>query len=155
MDSRGFRRLPKRMDLLDAGPEHVEGIERLLVASELPVPDPEDPPVTFLVLVEEGEVIACAGYERHGTAALVRSVAVAGDRWDSGLGTRLVRALISELYGRRVEELWLVTMNAAPFFSRFGFAAEDREAVPKAIREDSPEYEMHACLGGVWMRRRL
>ncbi len=154
MDRPGFGRWPPRIRLRDAGPEDIPEIERLLTAAGLPLPQPEDPPVTFLVLVAEGELLACAGYERYEGAALVRSVAVAEDRRGSGLGRRLIRAIMSELWGRRFPELWLVTLDAAGFFSEFGFAAMERAEVPASIQE-SPEFSMHLCGDGTWMRRRL
>ncbi len=154
MDRPGFRKWPKRVRLLDAGPEDLPRIERLLTLAELPIPQTEDPPVTFLILAEEGEVLACAGYEQHDGAALIRSVAVVEDRRGSGLGRRLIRAIMSELWGRRFPELWLVTLDAAGFFSQFGFAGMERAEVPASIQK-SPEFSMHVCGNGTWMRRRL
>jgi len=154
VDRPGFGKWPPRTWLLDAGPEELPGIERLLAAAGLPVPQPEDPPVTFLVLVEGDEVVACAGYEQYDDAALIRSVAVADGRRGAGLGRRLVRALVSELFGRRVPEVWLVTLDAMEFFAEFGFEAMERDEVAEAVRE-SPEFSLHACGNGTWMRRRL
>jgi amino-acid N-acetyltransferase len=154
VDRPGFGKWPERIRLLDAGLEERPGIERLLSAAGLPLPQPEDPPVTFLVLVEEGEVVACAGYEQYEGAALIRSVAVAEDRRGAGLGRRLIRALVSELFGRRVPEVWLVTLDAMPFFAEFGFEATARDRVREAVQE-SPEFSMHCCGNGTWMRRRL
>jgi N-acetylglutamate synthase-like GNAT family acetyltransferase len=63
-----------------------------------------------------------------------------------------VDELIAELEANGVREMWLVTIDAASFFSRAGFVARDREDVPSAVRA-SPEFAMHACARGTWMSR--
>ncbi|MCA9752817.1 MAG: GNAT family N-acetyltransferase [Gemmatimonadetes bacterium] len=132
-------------------PDLVDAME-LLRAAGLPCPGPEDPAVTLFVAVEAGEVVACAGFERHAGMALVRSVAVRADRRGRGAGRQAVTRVLEELDRHGVPVAYLVTLDAAAFFERLGFVALDRADVPAAI-QSSPEWSLHACVGGTWMRR--
>jgi amino-acid N-acetyltransferase len=106
-----------------------------------------------LWILEEGRrVAACAGFERHGRTALLRSVAVIPDARGSGHGTRIVRATLERLDALGVTETYLVTLDAADFFGRLGFRPVERDSVPAAVRI-SPEWTLHLCAGGTWMRR--
>ncbi|MEZ5064664.1 MAG: GNAT family N-acetyltransferase [bacterium] len=123
----------------------------LLRAAGLPCPKPEDPAVTLFVGIEDGEIVACAGFERHAGVALVRSVAVREGARGRGAGRRTVTRVLDELDRRGLPVAYLVTLDAAAFFERLGFLAVDRETVPAAIQA-SPEWSLHACVGGTWMR---
>jgi amino-acid N-acetyltransferase len=126
--------------------------EGLLRAAGLPVPAPEDPPVELHVLAGERAIRACAGFERHGATALLRSIAVAAEARGAGHGTALVRAALARLDSAGIAETFLVTLDAAGFFGRLGFHAIARGDVPAPVRA-SPEWELHLCAGGTWMRR--
>lgn len=129
-----------------------EAIEALLTRAALPIPRPGDPPVTFLLAERDGDVIACAGWERYGACALVRSVAVSAAARGGGIGARLIAEVLAQLEAAGVREMWLVTMDAALFFSKLGFAPAPRSQVPESVQA-SPEFAMHQCANGTWMRR--
>jgi amino-acid N-acetyltransferase len=129
-----------------------ESVTGLLTAALLPIPQPQDPPVEFLVAERDGEVVACAGWERYAERALVRSVAVSASSRGSGIGRRLIAELLEHLEAAGVREFWLVTMEAAGFFSQIGFEVAPRSQVPKSVQA-SPEFAMHCCANGTWMRR--
>lgn len=124
----------------------------LLRAAGLPVPGDGDPPVELRVLAGERGVAACAGFERHGADALLRSIAVAAGERGHGHGTVLVRATLARIDALGVSWTYLVTLDAAEFFGRLGFQPIDRDEVPASVRA-SPEWELHLCAGGTWMRR--
>lgn len=123
----------------------------LVHASGLPIPGAGDPPVEFVAAVRAGEIAGCAGWERHGAQALIRSVAVMPSARGSGIGRLLIERARAELVARGVRDLTLVTLSAAEFFSRLGFRAIARDDVPEAVRA-SPEFAMHCCASGTWMR---
>lgn len=97
----------------------------------------------FVVAEQDGRVVAAAGVERYGTAALLRSVVVAPHRRGTRLGEALVTHMLHRLALAGVEEVFLLTTTAEGWFPRFGFGRVEREDVPPAVRR-SPEF-MGAC----------
>ena len=99
-----------------------------------------------------GRLVGCAGLERHGLVAMLRSVAVAPGRRQAGLGSRLVRAALAAAAAGGAREVVLLTTTARDFFARrFGFTE-----VPRAGYEDglakSPEWRLPRCSSAVLMR---
>jgi amino-acid N-acetyltransferase len=87
------------------------------------------------VVAEAVSVIGCAGLERYGEAALLRSVAVAESARGAGIGQRLTRACIDAARASGVATLVLLTETADEFFPRFGFVAVERAALPEAVQQ--------------------
>nr|BBH93630.1 hypothetical protein KTA_18290 [Thermogemmatispora argillosa] len=77
--------------------------------------------------------IACAGLERYGERALLRSVAVAAAWHRRGIGSQLVRAVLQQAQALGLKEIYLLTEGAEPFFERLGFRQIAREDVPEAL----------------------
>lgn len=107
----------------------------------------------FLVLEEEGQIIASAGLEHYGPHALLRSVAVAPAYRDRGFARLLVARLLDEAAGRHVRDVYLFTTTAPEYFRRFGFERIPREDVAGAVRA-SEEYG-ECCAGAETMVLRL
>lgn len=137
-----------------AFPADWPAIAGLLSRSGLPQPSPSDPPVEFIVAARQGAIVACAGWERHGDHALLRSVAVDGAERRRGTGRAVVERALLEIADRGVGEVALVTMSASAFFGRLGFAAIARSETPLPIQA-SPEFTAHCCGNGTWMRTTL
>lgn len=128
-------------------------IATLLRAGGLPVPDPLDPPVEFLVSRDAaGALAGCAGVERYGATAMLRSVAVATASRRTGVGRRLVDAFCRWLAADGTRDVYLLTVDAAPFFARLGFAPADRAAAPAALTA-SPLWREEHCSRATLMRR--
>ncbi len=125
-------------------------IEALLQESGLPVPKSR---AGFVVAAEGDRVLGCAGYEPHGAAAIVRSVAVVPESRRERLGKQLVEHLLTLLERWRVREAWLLTLAAAPFFERLGFERTTRDAAPESLHA-SEEFKADCCASAVVMRRR-
>lgn len=53
-----------------------------------------------------------------------------------------------------VETLYLLTLDAAPFFHRFGYADTDREAVPAGILE-TPEFSVLCPASAICLSKHL
>ncbi len=147
-------------DALLAGPRpepadyNDAAVADLLTAAGLPVPGTEDRPVQMRVLREGGEVLACAGFERAGEAALLRSVAVAEGARGAGRGRALVTGLLGELADAGVERVYLLTLDAQAFFAGLGFEEAAREAVPGLVGA-SREFEIHCCDSATVMGKQL
>lgn len=114
-------------------------VEQLLVSQRLPTAGVAEcfagEPADFVVVPDADGVLAVAGLERCGDAALLRSVAVRPDVQGQGLGHRVVEAAIDVARARGLRELYLLTTTAEHFFPRFGFARIDRGAVPAAVAQ--------------------
>lgn len=151
---------PQELDVLDGAPApgtppelaaRFAAAQALLESAGLPRLGPGDAPVRFFLVTEAGALVACAGWERHGADALLRSVAVAPERRGRRQGERLVRGLLERLAADGVRGVWLLTESAAPFFQRLGFRPAPRAEAPAAVRAsrqfDGGCCSAAACLG--------
>jgi len=90
----------------------------------------------FVVMEEGGGVVGCVALEPYGPdLAEVRSLAVAGGHAGHGLGARLLRFALAIAKRRKIARVFAVT-HAPEFFTRQGFAATERQAIPEKIARD-------------------
>ena len=102
-----------------------------------------------------GRLVGCVGAERHGDVALLRSAAVAHHLRRSGLGSRLVAALIERARAGGAVEIALLTTTARDFFARrFGFAEAARADYEDRLAA-SPEWRLPRCSSAAFMRLSL
>jgi amino-acid N-acetyltransferase len=87
----------------------------------------------FLVAEDAGRVVGC-GSNVALTPELteLRSLAVAADYRNSGLGRRLVEALVAKARADGFEQICALTLTDN-FFGRMGFTTVDRWAIPTKI----------------------
>ena len=123
--------------LRDATADDRDAIASLLRGAALPVADLASAPVRFLVAEDARGLAGVVGIERHGDAALLRSLAVRDDMRGRGLGVALVEAAEREARRDGVRELVLLTTTAAPFFAARGYASIDRAQAPPALQATS------------------
>jgi amino-acid N-acetyltransferase len=121
--------------LRPAAPADFAAVERLLVASSLPLDGVREALADFVVAEAGGEVVGVAGLEVCCDDALLRSVAVAMEWRSHGLGRALVTRVISDAEARGIRALYLLTTTAEHYFPSFGFRPISREEVPAAVRE--------------------
>ncbi len=98
----------------------------------------------FLVVREDGQLVATAGLEDHGLAGILRSVAVASGYRGRGIAATLVRAIIGRSRAKGHEALYLLTNAAGPYFERFGFQRVERVHVRPAVLA-SGQFVERAC----------
>src|SRR5256885_865080 len=91
----------------------------LLQTAALPVDGIDD--AAFIVAEHTGAIVGCAAFEHHGNAALLRSVAVAAQWRDHGIGHTLVTRLLDAAATSHVEQIVLLTTTADDWFVRYGF----------------------------------
>jgi amino-acid N-acetyltransferase len=108
-------------------------VAALLSAVGLPLDGAEAHIDDFVLAERDGAIVGCAGLERYGHAALLRSVAVRTDRQGRGLGEILVHRALAHAAANGVETVALLTTTAAGFFPRFGFRAVERATIPVAL----------------------
>jgi N-acetylglutamate synthase-like GNAT family acetyltransferase len=130
-------------------------IADLLALSGLPLDGVKEHLNEFVVGENGCTVVACAGLERYGRFGLVRSVAVDPDARGTGLGRRIVEAVIDKAREKGVEELVLLTTTAPGFFARhFAFEVTTRDAYDEVFAA-SPEWSLPRCSTAVVMRKLL
>ncbi len=114
---------------------HLDRVEALLEANDLPARDVQSKPECFSVARVDGEVVGAGGVERHGSDGLLRSVVVEESRRGRGYGVAICDALEAEARSDGVETLYLLTTTAAGFFRRRGYEEVLREAASPGIRQ--------------------
>jgi amino-acid N-acetyltransferase len=129
-------------------------ISELLEQAGLPLPTADDGPVRMLVGRDADGLAGCVGYERYGSLALVRSLAVRSDRRRRGAGEALVRGLAGRLAAAGVERVFLLTTSASSYFQRLGFTELGRAETPSAV-QGSREFQLRCCEAATVMHRRL
>jgi N-acetylglutamate synthase-like GNAT family acetyltransferase len=109
-------------------------VERLLVASELPLDGVAGALRDFAVAEADGALVGVAGLEVCGEHALLRSVAVAPEWRSRGVGRALVDRVIADAEARGMRGLYLLTTTAERYFPSFGFQRIARDEVPDDVR---------------------
>lgn len=95
---------------------------------------------TFWV-AEDGEGTAgCIGLEVYDEAALLRSIVSAPRLRGTGLGGALTHRVLAEAERLGAKRVYLFTMNAAPFFTRMGFAVCTMDDFEESARQ-STQYQ--------------
>jgi protein-tyrosine-phosphatase/N-acetylglutamate synthase-like GNAT family acetyltransferase len=110
-------------------------VRSLLLGAALPIEGLEVGfPAGYAVARRRGAAVGCAGLERYGNDALLRSVAVSADARGSGVGIALVRDRLSAAKAASLGAVYLLTTTAPEFFRALGFEPCDRNAVPVAVQ---------------------
>jgi amino-acid N-acetyltransferase len=109
-------------------------IRALLELSGLPTSDLDAARPDFMLIRENDRVIAAGALQRFGSSALLRSVVVAPDRRDRGLGRAMVSELERLACTAHINQLVLLTQNAAEFFARQGYRVIERSSAPHDVQ---------------------
>jgi N-acetylglutamate synthase-like GNAT family acetyltransferase len=120
--------------LRSAAPTDLAAVERLLVASGLPLDGVSDALPTFVVAESGGDLVGVAGLEVCCDNALLRSVAVPPEWRSHGVGRALVNRVIADAEARGIHALYLLTTSAENYFPSFGFRTISRDDVPADVR---------------------
>lgn len=109
-------------------------VRLLLGQAGLPSSDLAAAKPKFIVLRDDGRIVAAGALQQFGSAALVRSVVVAADRRGAGLGGIIVQELERIARAARIERLILLTQTAARFFAHRGYRVIERIDVPEDVQ---------------------
>ena len=126
-------------DITPAAPADLPAIVELLAASKLPRASIEDHVASTLVARHDASVVGTAALELYGSAALLRSVAVATRLRGQGLGAALTVAALDLARRLGIRTVYLLTETAGGFFPKFGFTAITRAQVEPVVLQ-SPEF---------------
>jgi amino-acid N-acetyltransferase len=88
----------------------------------------------FLIAERDRMVVGAVGLELLGESALLRSLVVAEDARNAGIGSSLARAAIEKASSASVHELFLLTVDAARFFEPLGFCYVAHADAPPEVR---------------------
>jgi len=116
--------------------DDLEAVRRLLRTVELPCDDLTPAHLKHFFVARDGDrVVGIVGLEPRGDAALLRSLAVAPERRNEGLGARLVDAIERHARDEGLHTLYLLTTTAADYFGACGYERIDRDALPEPIQQ--------------------
>jgi amino-acid N-acetyltransferase len=141
-------------ELRVAGEEDLGVVRVLLEQAGLPTSDLATAKPQFTVLREKGRIVAAGALQPFGSAALLRSVVVAGDRRGGGLGRVIVHELEKIARKARVGRLFLLTQTAGEFFARQGYRVIERTDAPQDVQE-SEEFRSLCPASAACMMKRL
>jgi phosphoglycolate/pyridoxal phosphate phosphatase family enzyme len=115
-----------------SGPD-LPSIAQLLHDGGLPAGAARERVGRTVVAEADRRVIATAAWEQLGDVALLRSVAVATDQRDVGIGMLVVAAALRQAARAGVRDVYLVTTEVEGFFTRCGFRTIPREELPQGV----------------------
>ena len=121
--------------VIRADPQDLIAIRALLEHSGLPTSDLDSARPDFVVVRENGQVIAAGALQRSGSSALLRSVVVAADRRKRGLGQAVVNELERMARTAGIDQLILLTQTAEAFFAHQGYRVIERSGAPQDMQE--------------------
>lgn len=112
-------------------------IRWLLEQAQLPTSDLAASKPEFIVLREDGRLVAAGALERFGSSALLRSVVVADERRGAGLGRSIVQELEQKARAARISRLILLTQTATEFFAHQGYRVIQRSDAPQEVQRSA------------------
>jgi amino-acid N-acetyltransferase len=102
--------------------DDVPALAQLIVAGELPPLFIEEFAQGFVVVEHKGEIVGCGGLEVYDEACgVIRSVVVDERLRGMGIGEKIARLLTEEALAAGIEDVYLFTMHAHPFWQRLGY----------------------------------
>jgi len=120
--------------VIRADGEDLIPIRALLERSGLPTSDLDSARPDFVVIRENGRVIAAGALQPFGSSALLRSVVVAADRRKRGLGQAVVSELERMARMAHINQLILLTQTAPEFFAHQGYRVIERSSAPQDMQ---------------------
>lgn len=113
-------------------------VRAILQGAGLPTADLTSAEALRFWVLEVGQsLIGVVGLERFGAFALLRSLTVALNYRQRGIGRQLVARLEREARADGVEQLMLLTETAEKFFREIGYEVIDRLQVPAEIKQSA------------------
>jgi amino-acid N-acetyltransferase len=156
-----------------AQPQDVDEVKEILTACGLPLEgvidrgdtrDASDTIATrgpldrFVVaLADAGDrraLIGCAGLEVHGTACILRSLAVRPEMRGRGVARLLIEEILRRARDAGCSQAFLLTTSIEAMAARHGFTRIDRAEVPAELLATS-EFALNACSTATVMQRVL
>jgi amino-acid N-acetyltransferase len=126
----------------------------LLQSAGLPISDLTSAQQLQLWVLKSNALQGVIALEHFGTEALLRSLAVAPEYRQRGLGRELVARLEHDAHADGIKQLVLLTETAGPFFRGLGYQVIDRQSVSEALKQ-SAEFRSLCPASAVCMSKTL
>lgn len=110
--------------------------------------------VDFLVMREVGQVVGAIGLQSANGAGLLRSLVVLPSLHGQGRGGALVAAVERLAARRGIDDLFLLTNDAAGFFALLDYLRVDRGSAPPAVQQTA-QFSFSCPASAVCMHKRL
>lgn len=110
--------------------------------------------IDFLVMREAAQVVGAIGLQSANGAGLLRSLVVLPSLHGQGRGAALVVAAERLAIRRGIDDLFLLTIDAAGFFAILDYLRVDRASAPAAIQQTS-QFSFSCPQSAVCMHKRL
>ncbi|HWR29350.1 MAG TPA: arsenite methyltransferase [Negativicutes bacterium] len=112
-------------------------IHALLVTNDLPTAGVDPASGDYFVAVSLKQLVGVIGFEKYGSAAMLRSFAVQADIRKGGIGATLVNRALEHLKASNITPIYLLTNTAEQYMTQFGFKKIKREEIPPIMLENS------------------
>ena len=122
------------IEILEGTAADLPAVEALLSQAGLPL-DGLRQSETLTVARLAGRIVGAAALETYKNGVLLRSVVVAEELRNSGVGQRLTSAALAAASQAGHRTAYLLTTTAGGFFGRFGFVAIERADVPADVKQ--------------------
>ena len=109
---------------------------------------------SFLLAFHNDGPVGMIGLESYVECGLLRSLFVDDASRGLGLGAKLVAALEAKANDAGMHELWLLTIDADPFFARHDYQVMQRGDAPTAVK-NSAEFSSLCPGDAVLMRKQI
>ncbi|MHA1217905.1 MAG: arsenic resistance N-acetyltransferase ArsN2 [Candidatus Heimdallarchaeaceae archaeon] len=110
-------------------------IKSLLKKLDLVYEDVDKHVDNFIVVLENKQIMGCAGFEKYDEVGLLRSVAVNPKHQGKGIGHKLIEEINANAKKREIKDFYLLTDSASQFFLKFGFEEVSRVNVDERIKK--------------------
>lgn len=138
-------------EIAPASPTDLNDVLALLAGASLPTDGVAEYFRHFVVARVEGRVVGSVGMEPHGPSALLRSLVVAPDLRNQGIGQALAKELIARLRQQGTRQVFLLTETTLTFFERLGFRRIPRSEADPAVQQ-SVEFRSACCESAACMQ---
>lgn len=138
------------LEIVPARADDWPAIVKLLARGGLDADGLEDHLETTQLVRDQGALVACAGLEIYGRAALLRSVVVTPELQGTGLGGRITGQALALAQEHGVTQIYLLTETAEDFFACYGFKVLPQAKLPAAVQQ-SQELKMACAESAVFM----
>lgn len=124
-----------KLDIIikSASPEAYDTVVALLTAAGLPTEDLRKDLNHFWIAEANDKAIGVIGMDLYTPYALLRSMIVVPEYRSNGIASRLVEQVEQHAKNQGLSELYLITNTAETYFSKKGFHAISKEAVPATV----------------------